>query len=392
MGRIQNPEARPSAPRVPPQLARIDTGVIPETVPLPDPFPLYRGGRLRGARIAYETWGQLNAARDNAILLFTGLSPSAHAAATAADPNPGWWQSMIGPGLAIDTNRYFVVCVNSLGSCFGSTGPASINPATGERYRLDFPEIAVEDIASAGYETVRALGVERLAVVMGSSLGGSLAVAFAALHPQGARRLISISGSAAASAFAIALRSVQREAVMRDPDWRGGHYAPDQPPRNGMTVARKLGTITYRSAGEWRQRFGRSPLAGMALDADPFGPRFAVEGYLEAQAERFIRVYDPNCYLYLSRAMDRFDLAEHGGTYEAALKASGRDGGLEQALVLGVESDFLYPIHEQAAIAETLGQVGVKTRFARMPSIQGHDAFLVDIPRFDAEIRAFLAQ
>jgi len=392
MGRILKPETRPPATRYRPQIAPTETGVIPETVPLPDPFPLYRGGWLGAARIAYESWGRLNAARDNAILLFTGLSPSAHAAATAADPTPGWWQPMIGPALAIDTNRYFVVCVNSLGSCFGSTGPASIDPATGERYRLDFPEIAVEDIASAGFEAVRALGIERLAVVMGSSLGGSLAVAFAALHPQGARRLVSISGSAAASPFAIALRSVQREAVMRDPDWQGGHYADDKPPRNGMTVARKLGTITYRSATEWRQRFGRAPLAGLALDSDPFGPRFAVEGYLEAQAERFIRVYDPNCYLYLSRAMDRFDLAEHGGSYQAALAASGRDGGLEQALVLGVESDFLYPIHEQAAIAETLQQVGVRTRFRRLPSIQGHDAFLVDIPRFDAEIRAFLAQ
>jgi homoserine O-acetyltransferase/O-succinyltransferase len=391
MGQMLKPEGRPLAAAFPREIARIDTVVTPQTLPLPDPFRLYRGGSLTGARIAYESWGKLNAARDNAILLFTGLSPSAHAAATEADPSPGWWQAMIGPALAIDTNRYFVVCVNSLGSCFGSTGPASVDPATGRRYRLDFPEVAVEDIASAGFEAVRALGIERLSAVMGSSLGGSLAVAFAALHPQGARRLVSISGSAAASPFAIALRSVQREAIMRDPDWQGGNYAPENPPRNGMRLARKLGTITYRSAAEWRQRFGRQPIAGLALGSDPFAPRFAVEGYLEAQAERFIRVYDPNCYLYLSRAMDRFDLAEHGGSYAAALAASGREGGLERALVLGVESDFLYPIHEQAAIAETLGQVGVETRFTRLPSIQGHDAFLVDIPRFDAEIRAFLA-
>ncbi len=391
MGQILKPEGRPLAAAFPREIARIDTAVTPQTLPLPDPFPLYRGGSLAGARIAYESWGKLNAARDNAILLFTGLSPSAHAAATEADPNPGWWQPMIGPTLAIDTNRYFVVCVNSLGSCFGSTGPASIDPATGRRYRLEFPEVAVEDIASAGFEAVRALGIERLSAVMGSSLGGSLAVAFAALYPRGARRLISISGSAAASPFAIALRSVQREAIMRDPDWQGGNYAPENPPRNGMRLARKLGTITYRSAAEWRQRFGRQPIAGLALGSDPFAPRFAVEGYLEAQAERFIRVYDPNCYLYLSRAMDRFDLAEHGGSYAAALAASGREGGLEKALVLGVESDFLYPIHEQAAIADSLAHAGVETRFTRMPSIQGHDAFLVDIPRFDAEIRAFLA-
>ena len=384
-------ESRLPAAPPPPEAARAAGADSPRSVLLPDPFPLYRGGTLRGARIAYESWGRLNAARDNAILLFTGLSPTAHAAATAADPSPGWWQRMIGAGLAIDTSRYFVMCVNSLGSCFGSTGPASINPATGERYRLDFPEVAVEDIARAGFEAARALGIERLAVAMGASLGGSVVLAFAALFPQGARRLISISGSAAASPFAIALRSVQREAIQRDPDWQSGNYSPSQPPRNGMRVARKLGTITYRSATEWRQRFGRDPLAGLALTAAPFAPRFAVEGYLEAQAERFIRVYDPNCYLYLSRAMDRFDLAEHGGSNRAALAASAAAGGLEQVLVIGVESDLLYPIHEQAAIAESFEQAGVKVRFSRLPSIEGHDAFLVDIPRFDAEIRAFLA-
>jgi len=391
MAQTLKADARPPGTPPVPGVSHSEAGAGPQTVPLPDPFPLYRGGALSGARIAYETWGRLNAARDNAILLFTGLSPSAHAAATEANPNPGWWQAMIGPSLAIDTHRYYVVCVNSLGSCFGSTGPASIDPATGQRYRLDFPEIAVEDIARAGFEAVRALGIERLAVVMGASLGGSLAVAFAALHPQGARRLVSISGTAAASPFAVALRSVQREAVMRDPDWLGGNYEPDHPPRNGLRLARKLGTITYRSAAEWRQRFGRQPIAGIALGADQFAPRFAVEGYLEAQAERFIRIYDANCYLYLSRAMDRFDLAEHGGSYATALAASGRRGGLEKVLVLGVESDLLYPIHEQAAIAEAFEQSGVDTRFTRLPSIEGHDAFLVDIPRFDAELRAFLA-
>jgi len=319
-------------------------------------------------------------------VLFTGLSPSAHAAATEADPSPGWWQRMIGPQLAIDTRRYFVMCINSLGSCFGSTGPASLDPATGERYRLNFPEVAVEDIARGGYEAMRALGIERAAVVMGASLGGTVVTAFAALFPQGARRLISISGSAAASPFAIALRSVQREAILRDPDWQGGNYAPEHPPRNGMRLARKLGTITYRSATEWRQRFGRQPIAGNALRASPFAPRFAVEGYLESQAERFTRIFDPNCYLYLSRAMDRFDLAEHGGSYRAALAGS----ALESALVLGVESDMLYPIHEQAAIAEALEQSGINTRFQRLPSLEGHDAFLVDIARFDAAIRAYL--
>jgi len=381
MGPTRNPEPRVRATQAAVSLLE------PLTVALPDPFPLHGGGVLHGARIAYEAWGRLNADKSNAILLFTGLSPPAHAAASERDPSPGWWQRMIGPGLAIDTSRYHVICVNSLGSCFGSTGPASINPATGERYRLEFPEIMVEDIARAGWEVVRTLGITQLDTVMGPSLGGMTVLAFAALFPESARRLISISGSPAASPFAIALRSVQREAILRDPDWQGGHYDPDKPPRSGLRVARKLGTITYRSAAEWRQRFGRERIASNALRANPFAPRFAVEGYLESQAERFTRVFDANCYLYLSSAMDRFDLAEHGGSYGAAFQGS----ALEKVLVIGVESDMLYPIHEQAAIAEAFDQNGIPTRFARLPSLEGHDAFLVDIPRFDAEIRRFLA-
>jgi len=383
MARTRNPERAARDRRATLELP-VSTAA---SIALPDPFALYRGGTLHGARIAYESWGRLNEARDNAILLFTGLSPSAHAAATELDPSAGWWQRMIGPSLALDTNRFFVICVNSLGSCFGSTGPASIDPATGERYGVSFPELAVEDIASSAYAAVQALGIERLFAVVGASLGGMSVVAFAAQFPQGARRLLSISGSAAASPFAIALRSVQREAILRDPDWQGGHYSPEHPPRSGMRLARKLGTITYRSAAELRQRFGREPLAGNARSLSQFAPRFAIEGYLEAQAERFTRIFDPNCYLYLSSAMDRFDLAEHGGSAAAALRAVSS----ESVLVLGVESDMLFPIYEQAGIAQAFEQNGLTTRFVRLPSLEGHDAFLVDIPRFSAEIRRFLA-
>ncbi|MFM1886327.1 MAG: hypothetical protein RL026_1484 [Pseudomonadota bacterium] len=366
------------------------------TVPLPDPFPLWRGGSLPDGVVAFECWGRLNQDRSNGILLFTGLSPSAHAASTPANRDPGWWEAMIGPGRAIDTDRFFVMCVNSLGSCFGSTGPASINLRTGKAWRLDFPELAVEDIARAGYEAARSLGIEQLEAVIGPSLGGMVVVAFAACLPGKARRLVSISGSAAATPFAIALRSVQREAVMSDPDWQQGQYAsPTSGPRAGMRIARKLGTITYRSAEEWRNRFARSGLdergqraARAARERVPegFGPRFAVESYLEAQAERFVRIFDPNCYLYLSRAMDCFDLSSHGDPVEVL-----RQSGLDAALVIGVETDFLFTIEEQAWIARTLESAGVTTRFARLPSIEGHDAFLVDLPRFDAALRSFLA-
>lgn len=354
---------------------------------LPDPFPMWRGGVLHGARIAYETWGTLNEARDNALLLFTGLSPSAHAAASPADPNEGWWEGMIGPGLAIDTDQFFVVCVNSLGSCFGSTGPASIDPATGKPYRLSFPDLSVEDIARGGFETVRTLGIERLDTVMGPSLGGMVVLAYAAQFPAAARRLVSISGTAAAAPFAIALRSIQREAITGDPDWQHGHYTADKPPLNGQRLARKLGTVTYRSAAEWQQRFDREPIRPDMKRGDPFASEFAVQGYLEAQAAKFVSAFDPNCYLYLSRSMDRFDLKKHGEP-----KAVLRRAQLEQALVVGVESDLLFSIAEQRAVARDLDEAGVTTYFRPLNCIEGHDSFLIDLDRFGHEIRGFLSR
>jgi homoserine O-acetyltransferase/O-succinyltransferase len=353
---------------------------------LPDPFPMWRGGQLHGARVSYETWGKLNEARDNAILLFTGLSPSAHAASSPEDPSEGWWEGMVGPGLAIDSNRYFVVCVNSLGSCFGSTGPASINPATGTAYRLAFPDLSVEDIARAGNETLRSLKIERANTVIGPSLGGMVVLAYAAQFPGATRRLVSISGSAAASPFAIALRSIQREAILRDPDWRGGAYTDEQPPATGMRIARKLGMMTYRSAHEWRERFGRQPATEHTPQDGPFGPEFAIQSYLEAHARKFVRAFDPNCYLYLSRAMDRFDLAAHGGSHIAALTRS----RVEKALVIGVESDMLFAIDEQERLAKSFEQAGAVTSFAPLDCIEGHDSFLIDLERFGNEIRTFL--
>jgi homoserine O-acetyltransferase len=278
------------------------------------------------------------------------------------------------------------MCVNSLGSCFGSTGPKSIDPATGEPYRLTFPELAVEDIARGGYELAKSLGIERLHAVIGPSLGGMVVLAFAALFPKASKGLISISGTAAASPFAIALRSIQREAVRTDGTWQNGAYPFERPPATGLRIARKLGTITYRSAAEFRERFSREPVIASMKRNEPFGLEFAVEGYLEAQAERWVNTFDANCYLYLSRAMDRFDLTDHGGTYQSALSRS----GLEHALVIGVESDMLFAIEEQRAVAQALGAAGVQTHFAPLACIEGHDSFLIDIEQFGDEMRTYL--
>jgi homoserine O-acetyltransferase/O-succinyltransferase len=373
------------------ELAEVILGPATKFSRLPEPFPFWRGGTLSEGRVAYETWGELNEARDNAILLFTGLSPSAHAASSPQDPTQGWWEKMLGAGKAIDTERYFVICVNSLGSCFGSSGPASIDPATGLAYRLEFPDLSVEDIARGGYEVVRTLGIDRLSAVVGASLGGMVVLAFAAQFGGVARRVISISGSPAASPFAIALRSLQRDAILTDPEWRDGQYSGDVRPTTGMRLARKLGTITYRSAAEWKHRFGRRPASDRRYQSLPpgrahFPAEFAVQDYLNAQADKFVSVFDPNCYLYLSRAMDRFDLSAHGGNPAGALKRA----AAERALVIGVESDILFTINEQNTIADAFEAAGTATEFVPLASLEGHDAFLVDIEPFAAAIGRFL--
>jgi homoserine O-acetyltransferase len=360
---------------------------------LSSPFPMKRGGELVGARLAYETWGTLSAARDNAIFILTGLSPSAHAASNADDPTLGWWEDMLGPGKPIDTERWFVICANTLGSCKGSTGPADINPLTGEPYRLDFPELALEDVANASHELVRGLGIDKLACLVGNSMGGMSALAYLVLHPGSARAHISISTAPQAQPFAIAIRSLQREAIRLDSNWNNGHYNDAHYPEAGMSIARKLGVITYRSAMEWDGRFARIRLDSEQREEEPFAVEFQVESYLAAHARRFVRSFDPNSYLYLSRASDWFDIAEHapkepgGGSVEAALKRI----DVERALVIGVETDILFPLAQQEQIAEGLRGTGAEVDFVALDSPQGHDAFLVDIPRFGAAIARFLA-
>lgn len=356
------------------------------SVRLPGPFQMRHGGVLPELDVAYETWGELGPEGDNAVLLVTGLSPGAHAASSAEDPSPGWWEEMVGPGHAIDTSRFHVVCVNSLGSCHGSTGPASLDPRTGKPYRMTFPVLTIEDIATAAHEALKALGITRLRAVVGPSLGGMTALAYAMLFPDDVSALVTISSACRATPFAIAIRSLQREAIRSDPAWHSGNYH-GHGPVNGLRLARKLGLISYRSAREWRERFGRERV-DVRDDADGvFGVEFEVEAYLEGHARKFVGTFDANCYLYLSRCMDIFDVAEHGGSVEAGLsRVSAPD-----VLVVGVETDFLFPLDQQEEIASVLQQQGRRVRFERLASLQGHDSFLVDMERFCPAIGSFLA-
>jgi homoserine O-acetyltransferase len=360
---------------------------------LSSPFAMKRGGALAGARLAYETWGTLDADRGNAVLILTGLSPSAHAASNAEDPSPGWWEAMIGPGGYIDTNRWFVVCANTLGSCKGSTGPTSINPATGEPYRLDFPDLTLEDVANASFELVRGLGIGTLACLVGNSMGGMSALAYLVQHPGSTRAHVSISTAPQAQPFAIAIRSLQREAIRLDPNWKQGHYDDEHYPEAGMSIARKLGVITYRSAMEWVGRFARIRLDSDEREEEPFAVEFQIESYLAAHARRFVRSFDPNSYLYLSRASDWFDIAEYapsrqgGGDVAKALAAI----RLERALVIGVSTYSLFPLTQQQQIAEGLAAGGAEVDFVALDSPQGHDSFLVDVPRFGEPIARLLA-
>ena len=358
--------------------------------PLPSPFPFKRGGSLLDGRVAFETWGQLNDKGSNALLILTGLSPSAHAASNADNPDRGWWEAMVGPGKAVDSDDWFIICVNTLGSCKGSSGPASINPESGQPYRLGFPDLSVEDCARAAKAVLNHLHIDTLACVIGNSMGGMVALSFLQQYPLYARSHINVSGSAQALPFSIAIRSLQREAIRLDPAWNNGLYTEGSYPRNGMRIARKLGVVTYRSAMEWDGRFGRVRLINDDHASEKFGPEFEVERYLEAHAERFVDQFDPNCYLYLSRAMDWFDFCLSCAKGSTDVVESLASINIGSALVLGAETDILFPLHQQQQIAAGLSQGGARVSFEALDSHQGHDAFLVDIEKFAPPIRRFL--
>jgi len=356
-----------------------------ETFHSSEPFACEWGGVLPGFSLAYETWGTLSPSRDNAILLHTGLSASSHAKSHARNPSDGWWERFIGPGAPLDTDRHFIVCSNLLGGCYGSTGPMSTNPATGQPWATDFPIVTVTDMVRAQLRLLDHLGVERLHAAVGASLGGMQSLAIAAHSPERVARVVSISAALRAYPQSIALRFVQRQAVMADPDWRGGRYYGQSFPHRGQRIAREIGTITYRSGPEWQERFGRE----RADDAAP--PRldedFQVERYLAYQGDKFCLQYDANSYLYISKAMDLFDLLEE------------EDDGVRPldrircpALVLGVTTDVLFPVWQQRELAEALEKRRVPVTYVELDAAYGHDTFLIERDRVGGALAAHLAR
>jgi len=348
------------------------------------PFRFRRGGSIPELTLAFETWGDLDRERSNAIMVLTGISPSAHATSGPLDTTDGWWEPVIGHGRPIDTRQHFVVCINSLGSCKGSTGPASINPGTGRPYRLSFPELTIWDIARAAQLVLDHLGIEQLRMMVGPSMGGMSGLAWLYQNPLGARHFLGVSSSACSEPFSIAIRSLQREAIVTDPEWHAGNYTIKSWPQSGMRLARKLGMISYRSAREWRTRFGRQEQE--TFEPQVYGMNFEVESYLENAARKFVMQYDPCSYVYLSRAMDWFNVADGHENLQAALS----NLKLDSACMIGVDSDILFPLHQQREIADAMAGNGIDSRLITLPSDQGHDAFLVDYERFNPAIEEYM--
>ena len=284
-----------------------------------EPLLLDHGGLLHEFDIAYETWGEMNAARSNVILLHTGLSASSHAHSTPENPQPGWWEKFIGPGLALDTNKYFVICTNVIGGCYGSTGPSSIDPLDGQRYATRFPILTIQDMVRAQFRLLDHLGVDTLHASVGSSMGGMQSLAAGVEFPSRVGRIVSISACARSHPYSIAMRYVQRRAILNDPNWNRGFYYGRVPPHVGMKLAREIATITYRSGPEWEQRFGRRRADNSKPPA--LCPDFLVETYLDHAGEKFCLTYDPNSLLYVSKAMDLFDLGRANQLATAARRA-----------------------------------------------------------------------
>lgn len=345
------------------------------------------GRTLAPLDVAYRTYGTLDADASNAVLVCHALTGDQHAAnAHPVTGKPGWWARAIGPGSIIDTDRHFVICANVLGSCLGSTGPASIDPATGEPYGLDFPVVTIRDMVRAQALLVESFGVKRLFAVIGGSMGGMQVLQWAALYPERVFAAMPIATAARHSAQNIAFHEVGRQAVMADPEWRGGRYwAHDTVPRKGLGVARMAAHVTYLSQEALARKFGRDLQDRDALTFG-FDADFQVESYLRHQGVTFVERFDANAYLYLTRAMDYFDLAaDHGGRLADAFKAT-----KTRFCVVSFTSDWLFTTADARRIVRALNAAAASVSFVEIETDKGHDAFLLDEPELDDVMRGFL--
>jgi homoserine O-acetyltransferase len=357
-------------------------------IPASAPLQLECEQLLAPFRIAYMTYGELNAARSNAILVCHALTGDQYAASDhPVSKKPGWWATMVGPGKPIDTERYCVICANILGGCMGSTGPASANPRTGIAWGLEFPVITIGDMVDAQVRLIDHLGIDRLFCVTGGSMGGMQVLQWASRYPERVFSAIPIATAAWHSSQNIAFHEVGRQAVMADPDWCQGRYHEfGKTPRNGLAVARMAAHITYLSEEALHRKFGRN-LQDLAAKSFSFNADFQVESYLRHQGSTFVDRFDANSYLYITRAMDYFDLAaEHDG-----LLANAFTGTKTRFCVVSFTSDWLYPTRESREIVQALNAVAANVSFVEIESDKGHDAFLLDEPELFATIRGFLS-
>lgn len=356
--------------------------VSPQLFSDPTPFPLVMGGELDRLILAYETWGTLNQKRDNAVVLFTGLSASSHARSHPLNPQPGWWEAMIGPACGLDSKSWFVICVNHLGGCFGSLGPTHLDPKTGKLYGPTFPPLTIRDLARACHRLVLSLGIQRLHAVLGASLGGMLSFEYAACYPDGVDRFISISASGRPGPQSIAYRYVQRQVILNDPAYADGwYYDRTEKPTGSMAVARQIGNITYRSRAEWEDRFGRARTGS----GYSFGPDFQVESYLHHMGHKLADHFDANSFMILTKAMDLFSLGYGFPSYREGVARI-----VQPNLIIGVTSDLLFPLDEQESIHLALKNEGIDSRFLVLNGHSGHDSFLVEVEYFASAIDSFL--
>ncbi len=341
-----------------------------------DSIDLDCGRTLAPATIAYETYGRLNRARDNAVLLLHALSGSAHAGFTNDDGEQGWWHDFIGPGKALDTEKYFVVCSNILGGCNGSTGPASCDPTTGFPFGLSFPVITVGDMVRAQKRLIARLGIEALVSVVGGSLGGMQALQWAVDYPNMVQSAVVLAAAKRLSAQAIAFNEVGRQAIMSDPHWRNGDYYGHTPPHAGLALARMIGHITYLSEESMHEKFGRA-LKGTSGYHYGFSEDFEVERYLHYKGSKFVERFDANSYLYITKAMDYFDLSDLSPI-------------TAKLLVISFSSDWLFPPVQQRALVRSLRRRNKDVTYCEVKSWRGHDAFLLEVDPLTELIPSFL--